>query len=120
MPLPLPLRWLLALVLILNGAVASPIMVQAADHPSQHNSQAEPAHCSGHDELRSPEAPKPHPEKCPCCTNGGACQCGCVVAALSLTFPDLRPLAPLTLIDQRGVPELATVPRHRLLRPPIV
>jgi hypothetical protein len=121
-PLPLALRWVLALVLILNGAVATPVMAHAAmaeGHSTTAHSMS--AHCHHHDASPSSETAKHRQNECPCCTSHGACQCGCVVVlTLPITFPDLRPLAPLTLTDQLRVPDLAAAPRHRLLRPPIV
>ena len=118
--LPFPLRWVLALVLILNGAVAQPVMAHAAtadDHGAV--AHAMPGHC--HDASPSSAITKHVHSKCPCCANGNACQCGCVVAlALPMTFPDLRPFAPLALADRLRVPQFAAAPQHRLLRPPIV
>ena len=120
--LRLPLRWVLALVLILNGAVVPPVMAHAAmqdDHGVAAHTMS--MHCHPHDgALPSSESTKHHGKSCACCMNGGACQCGFVVTlALPITFADLRPLAPLTISDQLRVPQFVAVPRHRLLRPPI-
>jgi hypothetical protein len=117
----MPLRWLLALVLILNGAVVPPAIAGAAVGDDHHaTAQATSGHCHQHDAV--PAGSGKHGQKipCPCCTDGGACQCGCVVALALLRFPDLRPLAPSTPATPAHVPELAAALRHRLLRPPIV
>ena len=118
---PLPLRWLLALVLILNGAVSPPV---AADVPaSDAESRAATAasvHCHEHRAAAAATLTHAHKHPCPCCADGAACQCGCVVAlALPLAFPDLRPLPPSTLATPPQVPDWAAAPRHHLLRPPI-
>ena len=121
-PLPLPLRWVLALALILNGGFVPPVVAHAAmaeGHGATVHAMS--AHCHHHNAPPSSESAKHRDDNCPCCSNGAACHCGCVVAlALPRTFPDLRPVAPLTLTDQLRVPDLAAVPLHRLLRPPIV
>jgi len=130
-PLPLPLRWVLAVVLIFNGAVSPPAMAHAAmadgHGANAHAAMAHvaPANCH-HDDAPPPasksvEAVKhQHGDNCPCCAGGAGCQCGCIVAfAVPVTFPDLRPLAPLALADELRVPQFAPAPRHRLLRPPI-
>ena len=122
-PLPLPLRWLLALVLILNGAVAPPVMAHASLSDGQSKAvHTMSMHCHDHHGTSSSfESAKHQHHPCPCCTDGGACQCGCIVTlAPPIAFPDLRPLAPMTVSDQARVPRFAAVPDHRLLRPPIV
>jgi len=113
---------MLALALILNGAFAPPVIAHVAMADGQSTTaHGMPMHCHHHDASFSTESTKPHKNKCHCCINGDACQCGCVVTlALPMSFSNLRPLAPLTLIDQLLVPGLAATPLHRLLRPPIV
>ena len=119
--LPLLLRWVLALVMILNGGVAAPVMADTEMANSRDDTaHAMPPHCHHHDASASSENAENPPHKCPCCTDGNGCQCGCIVTlALPMTFRDLRPFAPQTLTDPLSVLELATTPRHRLLRPPI-
>jgi len=112
----------LALALIFNGAVVPPVVAHtamAAGHDTA--AHAMPAHCHHQDASMSSAAVKHRQNKYLCCIGDGACQCGCVVTfALLMTFPDLRPLAPLTLTDQLYVSAPVATPRHRLLRPPIV
>jgi hypothetical protein len=116
--LPLPLRWLLALLLILNGAVAPPVMAHAAMIDGDGVTMS--AHCHQHDASFSSAIEKLPNNPCRCCTAGHNCQCGCVVAlALPVTLPDLRPLAPRALATRLIVPEPAVAPPQRLLRPPI-
>jgi hypothetical protein len=121
--LPFPLRWVLTLALILNGAAAPPPARAALpDAQTGNAAHAMSAHCAGHHGMLSSKQTtiRRHSE-CPCCADGVPCHCGCVVAlALPMTFPDLRPLAPQTLVDDPRMPDLVAVPRHRLLRPPIV
>jgi hypothetical protein len=118
--LPLPLRWLLALVLILNGAVAPPVAANDTMTDRPGAAAAMPGHC--HQHQAQPNATAGHERKAqrPCCTDGATCQCGCIVTlALPLEFSDLRPSAPSTFSASAAEREFTAAPRHRLLRPPI-
>ena len=113
------LRWVLAVLLILNSAVAPRVMAHAAmtaDHAV--TAQTMPIHCHHHDASTSSEQTKHHNNECPCCVGDG-CQCGCVVSsAPPITFPELRRFAPQALVDYLRASAPAAAPRHRLLRPP--
>ena len=120
-PLLLPVRWVLALVLIFNGAVVSSGMAHEAMGGDHSAKSQVTSHCHHHADLSATDRAIHHPQKCPCCAGGDACLCGCAATfALPTTFPDLRPIAPQTLADGLSVPGFAAIPPHRLLRPPIV
>jgi len=118
----MPLRWVLAIILILNGAFVPPVLAQAPmtqDHAT--SADAMPMHCHHHDVLSSSEQAKSRHNGCPCCTGGYGCQCGCVVTSvLPITVPDFRLRAPQVLADRLSVPAPTVAPLHRLIRPPIV
>jgi len=120
-PLPPPLRWVLALLLILNGTAATPVIGHAAmvsGHDGTVHSTS--THCHVADAAAAQGSEKNRKGDCSCCFHGDACQCARVVASvLPPAFSDLRPLAPHTLTDRFRVPAPAAVPLHRLLRPPI-
>lgn len=119
-PLPPVLRWVLALLLILNGTAVTPVMGHAATDPG-HGGAAHSTsmHCHG-DAAAAQGSEKDRKGDCSCCFHGDACQCARVVASvLPLAFSDLRPVAPQTLTDRFRVAAAAAAPLPRLLRPPI-
>ena len=121
-PLSTWLRWVLALVLVLNGALGPFSMAQAtpkADSLAGKHEMSTGAHCHLHGASTTPDPAKPSHEECPCC-DGSNCLCGCIAfATLPAIFPDLRPMAPQVFTANRAVPEPAVSPPSRLLRPPI-
>lgn len=120
--LPVPLRWVLAVILILNSAFVPPVLAQA---PMNHGhiavAHGTPMYCHHHDVSSSPEQAKHRHDGCPCCTGGYGCQCVCVVTlALPITVPDFRLRMPQVLAGRLSAPALMVAPLHRLIRPPIV
>lgn len=118
----LPLRWVLAVVLILNGAVAPPVMAHVAKGDDyRSDAHAMSVHCHHHDEVPSSASVEQQKKRCGCCTGLDVCQCGgIVIFALPKMFPDMRPFSPDAFAVGLIVPQLALAPRYRLLRPPIV
>ena len=122
-PLPLPVRCILALVLVLNGAMWSPwAMAQAKPgamgHHAEHAQLSTTSHC--HHDLASASHKKSRAPVCPCCAGGGNCACGCVTP---LSAPIVILLEPPPQAGFSGlfiVPKLPPSPRGPLLRPPIV
>ena len=121
-PLSTWLRWVLAAILILNGALAPLGMTHAmsrADTKTDSHAMSMGAHCHHHDASKTVDAAKPLHGQCPGC-DGNTCQCGCISSvALPTTFSDLRPLTPQDYATNWSVPETAASPPSRLLRPPI-
>ena len=119
-PLPLPLRWVLAIVLILNGAVVPPtIALAAVTDEGGHVAHATSTHCHHQEGTPVSEHSKHHQNQCACCSGGNACQCGCLVA-LPVVLSDQRAYVPASLANRLRATEPTASPRRRLLRPPIV
>jgi hypothetical protein len=115
------LCWLLAFVLVLNGAL-SPIMAQtmlnSATGVSLQASSTSHTHC--HEKNASaPSKSVDADTACPCC-DGSSCDCSCIsVASIPVLFLNLRPLSPVIFVTQWMVPPAPVSPPGRLLRPPI-
>ena len=120
-PLPVWLRWVLAVILVLNGALAPLEMTHAASPASStRDMPASVSHCHHHDAVKAVGSTHSPDNGCACC-DSGKCQCGCISSvALPITFPDLRPLAPQTFAANWVIPEVSIAPSSLLLRPPIV
>ncbi len=120
-PLPLWLRWILAAVLVLNGALA-PLDTTQAKSSADSNGIPHAAmgpNCHHHLASQAAGMPKHVQSECPCC-EGSKCQCRCISSvAVATVFPDLRPLAPQVFAARWSSREPAISPLHRLLRPPI-
>ncbi|MGH8121454.1 MAG: CopL family metal-binding regulatory protein [Rudaea sp.] len=121
-PLPLLLRWVLAVVLVLNGALAPLAITHATTHVDSTASAhvaSKGTHCHHDDASTAADSTKDSPHECPCC-DGSKCECGCISSvALPTVFPDLRPLAPQAFAARWSAPGPLVSPPSRLLRPPI-
>ena len=119
--LPVWLRWVLAVILVLNGAVAPLEMTHAASPASSttdmHASTV--ANCHHHDAAKPIASTHSPRNGCACC-DGGKGQCGCVSSVVQpITFADLRPLTPQGFAADRSALEISLAPSSLLLRPPI-
>jgi len=120
-PLPVWLRWVMAVVLAFNAVVAPIGTTQAMGN---QDSAAMPGmfHCHHHSPLQSShsKAGKYSPNSCPCCGNGTQCQCGCIsLAALPAIAGDHRVLVLPTPVANTFMPQSVGRVTGRLLRPPI-
>ena len=112
--LPAWLCYVLAAVLVLNGAFAPLGMVQPS---AKLHTLAMESHCHHHIAAQPDTAQSRH-GTCPCF--GGVCHCGCAnVFAIPTTFLDMRPIIPQRFIAIFILPQPAAVRTGRLLRPPI-
>ena len=119
--IPVWLRWVLSMILVLNGALAPIGMTPAAGLASATKNMpaSTVSHCH-HDNAAKAIDSTHFPRNGWACCEGGKCQCGCVSPlVLPITFPDLRPLVPQGFFADSAVPEISLAPSSLLLRPPI-
>jgi len=124
---PAWLRLVLAVLLVLNGAIAplgSAHAVARAHAPmatpdATQDATTQATHCHDHTAAQTTAANHSSHVRLSCC-DGVECQCHCAsVVALAALFPDLRPLAPQLFSGDDAVPQATVPPPALLFRPPI-
>lgn len=121
-PLPIWLRWVMAVVLVCNVALAPIGATHAMASQDSASMSGMGTHCHHHvpPQATHSKTVKHSRTSCPCCGNGAQCQCGCIsLAALPALTRDQGDLVPPTLLADRFMPRLAGRIPGRLLRPPI-